>query len=548
VEKDDVACLHAVDDTGLDRLRRRAPAPVPAVDRPEERPPPSRTRLRERRGVEDPVRRPVQRGLPPCGVGDQRGRAPEIVANGARPDAEEVAVQVTVHADLMAGRDDPDDELRSPLDLFADEKERSPDGAECLEYSRRPLGVRPVVEGELDAAPRPRFDAVVPAGALGDRRRRREPVPEHVTTLSDVRVLVLTASVGEGHDLPARVLADELRARGADVVVADGLDELGSLLAGAAEGGMRVTYGSGRMLWLFDLQYLLFARIAPTRALGQRLLYQLGAGRLLRFVLAEEPDVVVSTYPGVTEVLARLRRAGRLDIPVVSAVTDLSALRYWAAPGVDLHLLTHPESVDEVRRIAGPATRVEPVRGLNDPAFLTPPSPEDARRRLELPHEAAVVAVSGGGWGVGDLEGAVRAARKVDGAVVLALCGRNMNKRAYLEHALAGDESVRVLGFVDEMATLLSASDVLVHSTAGLTVLEAHMVGCRSISYGWGVGHIRLNNRAFVRHGIAQVVTQLDELPAAIRAALTQPRVPRYADFAKLPSAAELVLAMNQST
>ena len=355
-----------------------------------------------------------------------------------------------------------------------------------------------------------------------------------------MRVLVLTASVGEGHDLPARVLADELRERGADVVVADGLDELGSLLTGAAEGGMRVTYGSGRLLWLFDLQYFLFARVAPTRALGQRLLYAIGGTRLLRFVLAEEPDVVVSTYPGVTEVLARLRRAGRLDIPVVSAITDLSALRYWAAPGVDLHLLTHPESVAEVRRIAGPATRIEAVRGLTNPAFLSPPSVDAARGQ--------VVAVSGGGWGVGDLEGAIRAARTVDDVDVLALCGRNVNKRAYLEHAFAGDEHVRVLGFVDDMAALLSATDVLVHSTAGLTVLEAYMVGCRPISYGWGVGHIRLNNRAFVRYGIAQVVAQLDELPAAIRTALAQPRVPRYADFAKLPSAAELVLAMNQST
>ena len=361
-----------------------------------------------------------------------------------------------------------------------------------------------------------------------------------------MRVLVLTASVGEGHDLPARVLAGELRERGAEVVVADGLDELGSLLASAAEGGMRVTYGSGRMLWLFDLQYLLFARIAPTRTLGQGLLYALGGKRLLRFVLAEEPDVVVSTYPGVTEVLARLRRAGRLNVPVVSAITDLSALRYWAARGIDLHLVTHPESVDEVRRIAGAAARVEAVRGLNDAAFLAPPAPDEARRRLDLPSAARVVAVSGGGWGVGDLEGAINAAREVDDVVVLALCGRNVNKRAYFEHALGGDESVRVLGFVDDMATLLSASDVLVHSTAGLTVLEAYMVGCRAISYGWGVGHIRLNNRAFALHGLAQVVSGQDELPAAIRAALAQPRVPRYADFAKLPSAAELV--MNHST
>jgi UDP-N-acetylglucosamine:LPS N-acetylglucosamine transferase len=112
----------------------------------------------------------------------------------------------------------------------------------------------------------------------------------------------------------------------------------------------------------------------------------------------------------------------------------------------------------------------------------------------------------------------------------------------------AHDAGVRVLGFVDDMATLLAASDVLVHSTAGLTVLEAHMVGCRPISYGWGVGHIRLNNRAFVREGIADVVLSLGALPGAIRAALARPRVPHYADFAKLPSAADVIVDTYQST
>jgi UDP-N-acetylglucosamine:LPS N-acetylglucosamine transferase len=161
-----------------------------------------------------------------------------------------------------------------------------------------------------------------------------------------------------------------------------------------------------------------------------------------------------------------------------------------------------------------------------------------------LPRDATVVAVSGGGWGVGDLEGAIRAARSQDGTIVLALAGRNDALHAHLERTFSDDERVRVLGFVDEMATLLAASDVLVHSTAGLTVLEAHMVGCRPISYGWGVGHIRLNNRAFAEHAIAEVVPTIDALPDAIGAALARPREPRYADFAKLPSAAELVLEL----
>ena len=57
------------------------------------------------------------------------------------------------------------------------------------------------------------------------------------------------------------------------------------------------------------------------------------------------------------------------------------------------------------------------------------------------------------------------------------------------------------------MADWLAAADVLVHSTAGLTVIEAIMRGCAVISYGWGRGHIRANNRAYLSFGLADVAT-----------------------------------------
>jgi processive 1,2-diacylglycerol beta-glucosyltransferase len=358
------------------------------------------------------------------------------------------------------------------------------------------------------------------------------------------RVLILTASIGEGHDRPARALTEQLRAErpGIDVTTVDAMPAMGRTVALVGEGAPGVVFY--RFTWLWDLGFWAFARLAPTRRATQALLTRLAGPGLLRLVEERAPDVVVSVIPHATEVLGRLRAAGRLQVPLVAAITDLAALDYWASPGADLHLITHPESAEEVRRVAGPDARVQWVHGLSAADFLRPPAPRAARAALGLPAEGGIVVVSGGGWGVGDVEGGVACALGVDGvAQAVALCGRNEQLAARLRERFAGEARVRVEGFTERMPDWLAAADVLVHSTGGLTVLEALMSGCRPISYGWGRGHVRLHNAAFRRHGLAEVARTADELRAAIADALRAGRSDP-SGFAELPSAASAVLGL----
>jgi UDP-N-acetylglucosamine:LPS N-acetylglucosamine transferase len=358
------------------------------------------------------------------------------------------------------------------------------------------------------------------------------------------RVLILTASVGEGHDLPARTLAAQLRdeAPEAEVVTEDGLAAMGRGFVLVNERAPGVVFH--RFQWVWDAAFWLFVRFAPSRGLTKWVVRRLGARGLLRLVRRVEPDVIVSVYPMTTEVLGGLRRSGRLDVPVVAAITDLAAMHYWAAPGVDLHLVTHPESVDEVRQVAGDAAEVHVVHGLTRPEFASSCEPAAARQALGLPCDGKVVLVSGGGWGVGDLGSAVREALAFDEVVVVVcLCGRNEPLRAALADRYRVEPRVRVVGFTEQMSEWLAAGDALVHSTAGLTVLEAYVRGCPTISFGWGRGHIRANNAAFRRYGIAEVAATQTELARALGAALAARRAPGLA-LAALPSAASLVLAL----
>jgi UDP-N-acetylglucosamine:LPS N-acetylglucosamine transferase len=362
------------------------------------------------------------------------------------------------------------------------------------------------------------------------------------------RVLILTASVGAGHDLPAQTLAAQLRLERpeAEVVTEDALAAVRGLVKALSADAAEIFFF--RFLFVWDVGFWLFAGWGPTRRATQALLTQQSAPRLLRLIHSIRPDVIVSTYPNMTEVLGRLRRAGRLQIPVCSAITDLAALDYWASPGVDAHLVTHPESIPEVRRIAGAATKIVCVHGFTAPEFREASSPADARRALGLPAEGDIVLVSGGGWGVGDMLGAVdEALRRASVARVVCLCGNNESLRRRFASDFAGNPRVRVEGFTERMPEWMAAGDVLVHSTCGLTVLEAHMRGCRVISYGWGRGHIRTNDRALRHFGLADVVHTRAQLGGALGRALAQPRRPDPR-FVCLPSAASVVLEIADET
>jgi UDP-glucose 4-epimerase len=382
-------------------------------------------------------------------------------------------------------------------------------------------GKRPSLNGNEHAA------GALLAGAAGTEER-------------PPRVLVLTADIGEGHDLPARMIKEDVEKEiaGAEVEVVNCLEAMSRVYAAIVRGGSRVTFHW--MPWLFDAQYWLITKFAPTRWLAHQLSYVFGAHGLMKLIAKHDPDAIVSTYPGVTAVLGMLRENGRLAIPVQSAITDLAGLRYWAHPGVDLHYVTHPESIEEVERLAGPGS-VEWLRPPISPDFLMPRTRGDARASLDVPAHARLVLVSGGGWGVGDLEGAIRAALSGDDTLVVCITGRNEVAREKLEQRFGDNEQVRIVGFTEQMSDWMAAADAMVHATAGLTVLEAHIRGCPVVSYGFNAGHLRANNAAFERFGLAEVARSEHELESMLRYATRERRSPD-STFASLPSIASRVL------
>jgi processive 1,2-diacylglycerol beta-glucosyltransferase len=373
---------------------------------------------------------------------------------------------------------------------------------------------------------------------------QKEETPDHG---GPRRVLILSADVGEGHAAAARALAQQIESGSepAEVTVIDGLAAMGRVLRQVVQDGYRVQL---RFLpWSYSLVYWLLEHVPPVRWLTRWQLRLFGARPLARRIAEYNPDVIVSTYPAVTVVLARLRRTRAVRCPTVATITDLTGLFFWAQPGIDMHLVMYGESMPSVERIAGQGS-ARLVAPLISAEFLQPRCPLESRRALGLPEDGRMVVVSGGGWGVGDVEGAVRELCRVsEVSSIVCLAGRNEQLHKRLSTTFAREPRVHVYGFTDAMPQLLAAADALVHSTGGVTCLEAKATGTPVVSYGLPVGHARLNTRAMADLALLRLANDTGELRDHVQASFAdeqaEPREqPAREEAVEHPHAVDVVL------
>jgi processive 1,2-diacylglycerol beta-glucosyltransferase len=335
------------------------------------------------------------------------------------------------------------------------------------------------------------------------------------------RILILYSDIGEGHLSAARTLRDEIVAEepAAKVVLDNGVNVLGWFLCWFMRDFYRANLANLPRLYRFT--YELVRRVWVLRALGALILSLLGGRAELRLVLSHSPDLVISTDARLNAVLGHLKRAGKLRVPVFATLTDLGGLEFWTHKGVDLHLVMDSSCVGPVERLAG-RDAARQVRPLVAPAFFGPLTRAQARDTLGLPPDDKVVLVSGGGWGVGDLEGAVRTALTLPGTLAICLTGRNDQVKKDLESLFSDEPRVQVLGFTSQMNELIAACDAVVHSTGGVTYLEALVRGRPVIAYRPPAGHPALIAEILAKQGRQRMALTQPELREALLAAFSQ--------------------------
>ncbi|MBS1707271.1 MAG: glycosyltransferase [Armatimonadetes bacterium] len=279
--------------------------------------------------------------------------------------------------------------------------------------------------------------------------------------MSGPKLLVLSASTGNGHLSAAEAIVAEAKSRGLAARHVDTLDFTPKGFQTWYRGGYETLVRRRPAAWghlyrtsdrpLFN--YWFQTRLDAAMCRGIRRLLQ-----------AENPDWVVCTHSLPQPTLATLRRQFSYRTAIV--VTDLYPHRMWLRGRPDWYFVPQEYSRTILeRRIPWSKGHIT-VSGMPISSLF---------KRKSSPADGKVTALmTSGGIGGGPLIEAARAVAEA-GVHLIIVAGRNAALRDGLQAAFSQSPEVEVFGHVDQatMAGLMERSHMLVAKPGGLTTFEA---------------------------------------------------------------------------
>ena len=329
------------------------------------------------------------------------------------------------------------------------------------------------------------------------------------------RVLILSGSIGKGHDTVAAACASALEAAGSECEIVDCMALLGGLGNRLGEGVMRTLMAIPGAYDAFHFAYLRpGGRVArgADMAAARKLLNP------IRKILRDRPaDVLLSVF-ATGGAVAHLLLPELPGVESVVYCTDACPHAMWVHARTRLFLVTSPMSAAFVR-YHRPDAQVSVVPPAVRPGFYDAPSREAARQILGVEPEGPVVLLMAGAWGIGPLDRLASVLVR-DGVTVLAVAGANERLYRRLQAVAAGNPRIRAYGYSEQIPELMSAADVVV-TTPGDTCTEARQLGRPMVLLDTVPGHGRENLELELARGAATAVPANPEVVRdAVRVAL----------------------------
>ncbi|SDC05968.1 processive 1,2-diacylglycerol beta-glucosyltransferase [Paenibacillus sp. UNCCL117] len=320
-------------------------------------------------------------------------------------------------------------------------------------------------------------------------------------------LLILTASYGDGHLQVSRVLKQKFEQYGfRSIRMIDLFEEAHPLLNKVTRflymnSGALSAYGLDYYGW----SYYLTRDMKPDSLLA-RCLNVLGIQKLMKVILKEEPDMIISTFPfgGISE---QLKRRG-ISIPTFTIVTDFALHNRWLYSIPDQFFVA-TEHLRQKMIERGIPEHIITVSGIpiRDTFYMADPETEE-----HAVAERAVLVMAGAYGVLRDLKKMIEQLLYLPGVHIHVVCGKNQKLKGELEAGFAQESRVRLYGFVEQIHELMKRSSCVITKAGGITLSEAIHVNVPIVVFKPFPGQEKENAGYLSEQGIVFIANNLTEL------------------------------------
>lgn len=338
------------------------------------------------------------------------------------------------------------------------------------------------------------------------------------------RVLILSTSAGAGHKAAAAALEKVFQTSPLveQVVNQDALEHTNpAYRAFYSDLYLRLVKDSPMLVgWWYDTSD------APGRTDSMRLLLdRLNAEPLVRFIEEYRPHITVCTHFMPVGIVSQLIAAGRLETQLSIVTTDFDFHSMWLSSHFQRYFVALDETKAHLVALGLPEGRVT-VSGVPvDPAFAEPLDREAVLARYKLRGDRPILLASAGAVGGGPMRAiTAQLLRLGHEAQVVIVCGRNERLRRELARITESQASrFRILGFTDEMPSLMRVATLFIGKPGGLTASECLAAGLPMVIVAPIPGQEERNSDHLLEQGVALRCNQVTTMAWKIDRLLADP-------------------------
>ena len=223
-----------------------------------------------------------------------------------------------------------------------------------------------------------------------------------------------------------------------------------------------------------------------------------------------KPDVIVCTHPFPAEALSAMKRKGKIDIPLVTVLTDYTIHPSWINKEVDYYILPSENFIHEFQYWQIPTHKVRFLGIPIEKKFSNIYDRNVLCEKLEVSNTFTAL-IMGGGLGLGNITETLQYLFTYNIEIqILVITGKNRELYSYLSQI--SRPNLKVFGFVNNIDEFMSISDIIITKPGGITVTEC-LNKELPIIMTWNLpGQEERNMEFILNNGIGMVATSPNSL------------------------------------